>query len=84
MLGVPSGELAERHTPLEDLWGRAADEARGRIAEVASPTEQLRLFESILLARIPRLRGLHPAIADALALRPGPKVARSHHEETPR
>lgn len=67
VVGVPSGELAERHTPLEDLWGRAADEARERLAEVASPTDQLGLFESILLARMPRLRGLHPAIADALA-----------------
>ena len=67
LLGVPATELAERHTPLADLWGRAADEARERLAEEPSLDRRLDLFESILAARLPRMRAMHPAVAEALA-----------------
>jgi AraC-like DNA-binding protein len=67
LLGVPCDELAERHIRLDDLWGRAALEMRERLAAEPGPERQLELVESMLAARLPRLRGLHPAVADAVA-----------------
>jgi AraC-like DNA-binding protein len=67
LLGVPADELADRHTPLEDVWGRAAVAARERLAEVDSPAREIDLFEALLAARLPRVRGIHPAVAMALA-----------------
>jgi AraC-like DNA-binding protein len=67
LLGVPAGELAERHTPLDDLWGADAGRARERLAHAGSLEAELELFESMLAARLPRVRSLHPAVADALA-----------------
>jgi AraC-like DNA-binding protein len=88
LFSVPADELADRHTPLEDLWGAEAAELRDRLLEAgrderpgSSPFRpaavrgahktggeeaQLALFESILAARLPRVRGMHPAIAHAL------------------
>ena len=67
LLGAPADEFAERHTPLEDLWGRDALEAQERLAEAGTAERRLALAESIFAARLPRMRGIHPAIADALA-----------------
>ena len=67
LLGIPAGELAERHTPLEDLWGRGVHEIAERLAEAGSVGQQLTLFESIFAERLPRVRGIHPAVAEALA-----------------
>ncbi len=66
LLGVPAGELAQRHTLLEDLWGRSAAEMRERLCETQSRERRLDLFESLLAARLPRIHGLHPAVAHAL------------------
>ncbi len=67
VLGVPADALAERHTALEDLWGLAASEARERLAEAGSARARVDVFEAILTARLPRIRGLHPAVAHALS-----------------
>jgi AraC-like DNA-binding protein len=66
LLGVPADELAGRHTPLEDLWGAAANRARERLLEADGVERRLDLFESLLTARLPRVRGVHPAVAHAL------------------
>ena len=66
LFGVPADELAGRHTPLEDLWGHSAVETRERLLEGGSLEQQLEMFESFLVARLPRVRGLHPAVAHAL------------------
>ncbi|MEK6323210.1 MAG: helix-turn-helix domain-containing protein [Acidobacteriota bacterium] len=66
LLGVPADELAGRHTPLGDLWGRFASEARERLLEAGGPDQRLDLLESILTMRLPRVRGMHPAVAQAL------------------
>ena len=66
VLGLPAAELAERHTPLADLW-RDADEVRARLTEESSPDARIDLLEAILLARLPRVRAMHPAVAEALA-----------------
>src|SRR5437667_785 len=51
LFGAPADELAGRHTPLLDLWGRSAvEEARERLLEAADPERQLELFEALLAA----------------------------------
>ncbi len=67
LFGVPACELAMRHTALGDLWGTAAMLAREYIFANADPARQLDAFEAVLAARLPRVRGLHPAVAVALA-----------------
>lgn len=66
LLGVPADELAGRHTPLSDLWGRGSETARERLLEAGDPEQQLDVFESLLAKRLPSVRGLHPAVAQAL------------------
>jgi AraC-like DNA-binding protein len=46
---------------------RSALEARERLLDAARPERQLDLFEDLLAARLPEVRGLHPAVAHALA-----------------
>jgi AraC-like DNA-binding protein len=67
LLGVPALALAEHHTALDDVWGAAAAELRERIAEAARAERRLEVFEAALVARLPRVRGIHPAVAHALA-----------------
>ncbi|HKX26175.1 MAG TPA: DUF6597 domain-containing transcriptional factor, partial [Blastocatellia bacterium] len=66
LFGAPAGELAERHTLLDDLWSRGAGSAREQLLEAGSPEVRLEVLESILAARLPAMRGLHPAVAQAL------------------
>ncbi len=70
LLGVPADVLAEHHTVLDDVWGAAAAQLRDRLASIPSAARRLDLFEAALLARLPRARGLHPAVAHALAQLP--------------
>jgi len=67
LFGVPADVLAERHTPLEDLWGAEAMHACDRIFSARGPAARLDAFEDILPTRLPRVHGLHPAVAAALA-----------------
>jgi AraC-like DNA-binding protein len=84
LLGVPAGELADRHTPLEDMWGPRAAELRARLEEAGSLTRELDVFEAALAARVPRARGMHPAVAEALthfrATAASPNVGAIVHE----
>lgn len=66
LFGAPADELAERHTDLGELWGHAADSARERLIEAGSSERRLDLLETLLAARLPAVRGLHPAVAQAL------------------
>lgn len=66
LFGVPASELAGRHTALEDLWGRDVARMREQLAALASPTDRLHAFEGMLAARLPLVRGIHPAVASAL------------------
>lgn len=66
LLGAPADELAHRHTPLDALWGQGAAEMRQRLCAARSMDARLDLFESMLADRLPRMRGLHPAVALAL------------------
>ena len=66
LFGPPADELAGRHTPLDDLWGPFAAEARERLMEARGPNQQIDLLDSLLAQRLPRVRGMHPAVAQAL------------------
>ncbi len=76
-------ELAEAHTSLDDLWGADAERLRDRIAEARSLEGAMDVLESAMTERLPRVRGVHPAIARALdtmaasADRIGPAVIES-------
>lgn len=65
--GVTADELAERHTPLDALWGAAAHRLRERLLALRTPQDRLAVFEAALAARLPHVHGLHPAVAGALA-----------------
>lgn len=66
LFGASAAELAGRHTPLDALWGRSADRVREQLLDAHRPTCQLDILESVLGARLPQVRGLHPAVAQAL------------------
>lgn len=65
VLGAPGGALAGRHTDLSDLWPDAGA-IHAWLGEAATPAARLDRFEAVLRARLPRARGLHPAVAFAL------------------
>jgi AraC-like DNA-binding protein len=67
LFGVPADELAGRHTPLESLWGSGAIAALEHLREITVLEQRLEIFEALLIARLPRVHGLHPAVAHALA-----------------
>jgi AraC-like DNA-binding protein len=66
LFGAHAGELAERHTPLEDLWGGPVASMRDRLGEAASLEARLDTLEQLLAERLPAVHGLHPAVARAL------------------
>ena len=75
LFGVPADVLADRHTLLEDLWGAQTMRARDRIFSARGAAARLDAFVEILAARLPRVHGLHPAVATALAgFRESPEV----------
>ncbi len=76
LFGVPAHELASRHTDLRDLWGGLAHATRERLASDTELPARLDRLERVLLSRVPRLHGLHPAVAQALlGLASGGRVA---------
>lgn len=66
LFGAAADELAERHTPLEDLWGIPARVLRERLLEADGAEDRLAMLEAALAARLPRVRSLHPAIASVI------------------
>jgi AraC-like DNA-binding protein len=73
-LGVPPGELADRHVDLETLWGRcAAAELRERLCAATTSTERFAVLESALRSHLPDHVPGHPALPYALEqlARPG-------------
>jgi AraC-like DNA-binding protein len=67
LLGVPATELAGRHVSLEDLWGGSVRTLHERLLSLKEPSARLALFEHALCERLPRVRGMHPAVAESLA-----------------
>jgi AraC-like DNA-binding protein len=67
LFGTSALEFANRHTSLSDVWGAQVDALRQRLLEIHSPDAQLELFEAYLLTKSPQVKGMHPAVAQALA-----------------
>lgn len=81
LFGAAAHELAERHTPLEDLWGVSARSVRERLLEAGQAERRLAVLEAELAARLPRVCALHPAIApiiDAMPAFPSVEAAVRH------
>ncbi|QJR15778.1 AraC family transcriptional regulator [Usitatibacter palustris] len=66
LFAVPADELTGRHTPLDALWGSAFAPFRAQLQDAQGLAERLDVFERLLAQRLPRIRGLHPAVAHAL------------------
>ncbi|GGC21673.1 transcriptional regulator [Pseudoduganella buxea] len=67
LFGVSAAELAERHTPLPELWGVSAESLLQQLAQEGDPRRQMVLLESFLAARLPATPVLHPRVVHALA-----------------
>ncbi|MES2642277.1 MAG: helix-turn-helix domain-containing protein [Myxococcota bacterium] len=70
VLGLPAPTLAERHTPLADLWGARAAGLRDVLLDAGTPDAAL----DRLAAALPSPRPLHPAVLHALARLSGGNV----------
>jgi AraC-like DNA-binding protein len=66
LFGVPASELSGRHVALEDLWGSDGRVIGERLQEAGDLEQRLQVLESLLVKRVPRVSGIHPAIAHAL------------------
>src|SRR3954466_15252694 len=53
LFGVPAHELADRHTPLADVWGQCAVAFREKLLASSSLADRLNLFEELLIAKLP-------------------------------
>jgi AraC-like DNA-binding protein len=75
-LGVPPGELTDRHVDLESLWGRSAIELRERLCAAATTADRFAVLEHALESHLSGVRHSHPAVPLALELlaRPGVTV----------
>lgn len=67
VLGVPSKELAGRHTALTDILGKQADLMRERLVASRSLEEALTRFEQMLLEKLRPCCAPHPAVMHALS-----------------
>lgn len=65
-LGLPARQFHNVRMPLNDLWGRLADELRSRVLEAATPQARFSVMEQVLLARAAGRFDRHPAVAFAL------------------
>jgi AraC-like DNA-binding protein len=69
ILGVPIAELTDRHISIETLWGARGTILREKLLEAGSALKVFRVLEKELTARLARPLLIHPAIAEALAVR---------------
>ena len=76
VLGVPIGELTDRHVTVDALWGAQGRELRERLMAAANPASMFRILEGELTARLRWPLLLHPAVAHALMPRPAWPSAR--------
>ena len=65
-LGIPIGELTDRHVTLEELWGSRGRLLHERLAATTTPEAAFALLEAELIARLRLPLLIHPAVAQAL------------------
>jgi AraC-like DNA-binding protein len=73
ILGVPPGELTDRHVDLEALWGRRARELRERLCAATTTHQRFAILEAELASRLDESPA-HPAVAYALDALACPEV----------
>jgi AraC-like DNA-binding protein len=73
VLGVPPGELTDRHVDLEALWGRRARELRERLCAATTTDQRFAILEAELASRLDE-RHAHPAVPYALDALARPEV----------
>ena len=73
VLGVPPGELTDRHVDLEALWGRRARELRERLCAATTTDQRFAILEAELASRLDQ-RHVHPAVTYALDVLARPEV----------
>lgn len=67
LFGAPAEAFAERHVTLDEVWGPGAGSVlRERLLEAGDPAGRLDVLERTLAERLPRVQGIHPAVALAL------------------
>ena len=78
VLGPSASELADRDTPLRDIWGRGADAVSAGVIEQPSIAARLAGVEAALARHLARARPLDPTVAAAtcwLARHPEGRIA---------
>jgi AraC-like DNA-binding protein len=65
VLGVPPGELTDRHEDLDALWGRRARQLRERLCTATTTHQRFAILEAELVSRLDKRR-VHPAVSYAL------------------
>jgi AraC-like DNA-binding protein len=65
ILGVPPGELTDRHVDLEALWGRRARDLRSRLCAATTTQQRFAILEAELASRLDERRA-HPVVGYAL------------------
>ncbi|QCO68022.1 AraC family transcriptional regulator [Luteimonas yindakuii] len=68
LFGMPADALAHRHVALEAVLGDGSAALRERLLQEPLPQRRIDILEAFLATRLPRARGLHPAVAESLAL----------------
>jgi AraC-like DNA-binding protein len=67
-LGAPADSFAGCHTPLDAFWGGEVERLRTELGGAADLDRRLVILEHALLQRLPRIRGVDPAIVQAALL----------------
>ena len=65
VLGLPPGELMDRHVDLEAIWGSRARALRERLCAATTTSDRFAILEAELVSRL-EARRVHPAVAYAL------------------
>jgi AraC-like DNA-binding protein len=67
VFGVPTGELANEHVGLDDIWGASATELRERLCVAPSLQHRFELLEKFLVVRLPDRQRRRSAVTVGLA-----------------
>lgn len=62
VLGLPAGELTDRHVDLRTIWGPGMTTLRERLCALSGPDARFRLLEQALIERLFELPARHGAV----------------------
>lgn len=70
LFDLSAQEIADRHVSIQDLWGQDSVDLLERLHQAGTLQQQLNVFESHLISKIPPHNSIHPAVAYALKVIP--------------